>query len=497
MEVRINEANFEYDIHSLVKAFYPDEDVHVTTEETGIDYSGFKVLYPQEATRNAPDNRKLLIMYYERGCEINKITTDIYSTIRLELKNVLKQQLYQLLSSVTGRRLPWGTLTGIRPTKIAMSMLEQGKTPAEIKDYMRKTYFTAEEKIELCCDIAERERNILSHLHGDRGYSLYVGIPFCPTTCLYCSFTSYPIAKWADRVDEYLCALEKEIDTIAEIFKEKVLDTVYIGGGTPTTLSASQLERLITYLKDKLNFEEGPVREFTVEAGRPDSITREKLQVLYDKGVTRISINPQTMNEETLKIIGRRHSIADVIKSFYLAREIGFHNINMDFILGLPGEVQKIGAYDKIIYSMEKMKELSPDSITVHAMAIKRAAGMHQWLEKNPDSKSINTPEMMDIVAKAAQDLDMLPYYLYRQKNMAGNFENVGYAKEGKYGIYNIVIMEEKQSIAAIGAGTISKVVLPDGRIERCDTIKEAGLYIEKIDEIIDKKRKFYDILFR
>ncbi len=490
MEVRLNEANYEYDIHSLVKAFYPHEDVHVLTEETGVDYSGFKVFYPRD-----PHMESLALSFWNAGVETKKRTHVIDGLDRSSVKNVLKRELYMLLSEVTGTQLPWGTLTGIRPTKIAMTMLEAGDDEQKIMTYMKETYYTSDEKIALCCDIAKREQRILSDLHRKDGFSLYIGIPFCPTTCLYCSFTSYPIMKWMNRVEEYLTAVEKELDLIAEVYQNQILDTVYIGGGTPTTLSAEQLNRLITYIKSRFDFEKGPVREFTVEAGRPDSITEDKLKALYQQGVTRISINPQTMNEETLKVIGRHHTIADVIHSYHLARKVGFDNINMDFILGLPGEVTKVGEYDKIIYSMNEMKKLNPDSITVHSMAIKRAAGMHQWLSEHEGVHSINTPEMMQISAKAAADLGMSPYYLYRQKNMAGNFENVGYARKGKEGIYNILIMEEKQSIAAAGAGTIAKVVLPEGRIERCDNVKDVALYIEKINDIIDKKRQFYDIL--
>ncbi len=488
MEVRISEANYEYDIHSLVKAFYPEEEVHVKQEETGENYSGFKVFYGNPSKQSA-------VIYYENGSELQKATFDLDTEDRGKAKNTLKQNLYQVLSDVTGRQLPWGTLTGIRPTKIAMTMLCGGASKDETAQYMKSTYLTSDEKVRLCCEIAERETDILSELHGKSGFSLYVGIPFCPTTCLYCSFTSYPIGRYADRVEAYLAALMKEIDDTAEIYKDKILDTVYIGGGTPTTLTAEQLDRLITRLKEVFDFSRGPVREFTVEAGRPDSITEDKLRVLYHHGVSRISINPQTMNEETLKLIGRHHTISDVIESFRLARNIGFRNINMDFILGLPGEVQKTGDYGKLEHTMQEMKRLDPDSITIHSMALKRAAGMHRWLEDHPEISSINTPEMMEIAASAARDLGMVPYYLYRQKNMAGNFENVGYAKPGKFGIYNILIMEEQQSIAAVGAGTISKVVLEAGRIERCDNVKDVTLYIDKIDEIIHKKRRFYDIL--
>ncbi len=487
MEVRISEANYEYDIHSLVKAFYPEE-VHVKNEETGENYSGFKVFYGN-------GNESSCVQYYEKGIEQEQTVFFMDENDRSGSKNHLKQALYHVLSQVTGKTLPWGTLTGIRPTKIVMTMLKQGAARDEAAAHMRNTYLTSEEKIRLCCEIAEREKTILANLHGTKGFSLYVGIPFCPTTCLYCSFTSYPIAGWADRVESYLSALMREIEYTAEVYHGRVLDTVYIGGGTPTTLSADQLDRLIRKLKTSFDFSEGPVQEFTVEAGRPDSITEEKLQVLYAHGVTRISINPQSMNEETLKLIGRHHTIADVLHAFHMARSIGFDNINMDFILGLPGEVQQVGDYSRLEHTLQEMKRLEPDSITIHSMALKRAAGMHRWLEEHPDIKSINTPEMMEIAAQAAADAGMVPYYLYRQKNMAGNFENIGYAKPGKFGIYNILIMEEQQSIAAVGAGTISKAVLPDGKIERCDNVKDVTLYIEKIDEIITKKKKFYAIL--
>ena len=495
MNVTINRADFQYDIHSLVKAFYPEEDVTVRQEETGIDYSGFEIY--------ADSDKKMKLAYYENGTEIHKIACDIDNNYlapdgvadaneRVKFKNQLKRQLYTLLKLTTKKDLPWGTLTGIRPTKIALSMMEQGASEEEIADHMRTVYFTSEEKIRLCCEIAQRETEVLRKLHGHEGFSLYIGIPFCPTTCLYCSFTSFPIAKWRMQVDEYIDQLEKELALTAEFFKEKILDTVYIGGGTPTTLEPEQLKRLIGIVKRYFDFEKGPIQEFTVEAGRPDSITKEKLQVLYDEGVTRISINPQTMNEETLKIIGRKHTVEQVHQAFALAREIGFRNINMDLILGLPGEVSEEGDDSKLRYTLDEAAKLAPEGITIHSLAIKRAAKMHEWLLEHPEIKSINTPQMITLVGEKAREQGLVPYYLYRQKNMTGNLENVGYAKPDKIGIYNILIMEEKQTIAAVGAGTISKVVMTDGRIERCDNIKDIKLYLEKIEEILQKKRLFY-----
>ena len=404
---------------------------------------------------------------------------------RPEVKNRLKQLIYTALSEYTGKKLPWGTLTGIRPTKIPMTLLEQGTSKDEILHYMQEHYFVSTEKGELAIEIADREKKLLDTLHYENGYSLYIGIPFCPTTCLYCSFTSYPIFSWKKRMGEYLDALEKEIDFVAERYKDRVLDTIYIGGGTPTTLEAEELTRILNKLRK--SFDLSHLKELTVESGRADSITYEKLLAMKEGGVTRISVNPQTMKQETLDLIGRKHTVEQVKEAFALAREAGFSNINMDLILGLPGETA-----EDVRNTMAEIKKLAPDSLTVHSLAIKRASRLNQWIEENGISLLNNTEETMGITMEGAGEMGLLPYYLYRQKNMSGNFENVGYAKESKFGIYNILIMEEKQTIAALGAGSISKRVYADGRIERCDNVKDVGLYIEKIDEMIERKRRLF-----
>ena len=240
----------------------------------------------------------------------NKASVEADFSNRFETKNRIKRMLYGLLSEKTKKKLPWGTLTGIRPTKIAMTKLLEGKNEDEIRTYMKETYLASDAKIDLSIEIAERERELLSAIDYEHGYSLYVGIPFCPTTCLYCSFTSFPIKSWEKRMDEYLTALFKEMDYVAETMAGRTLDTVYFGGGTPTSLSAEHLERVMEKLKATFDFSE--VKEFTVEAGRPDSITEDKLKVLLDYGVTRISINPQTMKQETLDLIGRRHTVISI-----------------------------------------------------------------------------------------------------------------------------------------------------------------------------------------
>lgn len=485
ISVTVNEGGFEYDIHSLVKAFYPECEVKVTIGEEAAESSGEGL---PDLHIQFEDQAVLLSLLGGEGNTASfgvkkiEISPDMP---RPEVKNRLKQLIYTALSEYTGKKLPWGTLTGIRPTKIPMTLLEQGTSKDEILHYMQEHYFVSTEKGELAIEIADREKKLLDTLHYENGYSLYIGIPFCPTTCLYCSFTSYPIFSWKKRMGEYLDALEKEIDFVAERYKDRVLDTIYIGGGTPTTLEAEELTRILNKLGK--SFDLSHLKELTVESGRADSITYEKLLAMKEGGVTRISVNPQTMKQETLDLIGRQHTVEQVKEAFALAREAGFSNINMDLILGLPGETA-----EDVRNTMAEIKKLAPDSLTVHSLAIKRASRLNRWIEENGISLLNNTEETMGITMEGAGEMGLLPYYLYRQKNMSGNFENVGYAKEGKFGIYNILIMEEKQTIAALGAGSISKRVYADGRIERCDNVKDVGLYIEKIDEMIERKRRLF-----
>ena len=491
--VLLNKAEFEYDIHSLVKAFYPKEDVYVSTKdkekkEEPVHYHMDVQFAPEEIIfswkKVEPSEEKA----NQTGIT-KRVAVD--DTNRKETKNSLKRTLYQLLSEYTGVELPWGNLTGIRPTKIPMAFLEEGKSEEEIARYMKETYFTSDEKIKLSIEIAERELELLHKLDYEEGYSLYIGIPFCPTTCLYCSFTSYSMSAWKNRMDDYLSALEKELDYTAVKFAHKKLNSIYIGGGTPTTLNPQQLDRLIR--KIKCSFDLSNLVEFTVEAGRPDSITKEKLMVLRNHDISRISINPQTMKQETLDLIGRHHTVQQTIDSFYLARELGFDNINMDLIVGLPGE-----SLSDVADTMEVIRKLSPDNLTVHSLAIKRAARLNIQRERYQDFEIVNTADHIALTSKVAEEMGLSPYYLYRQKNMAGNFENVGYAAPGKAGVYNVLIMEEKQSIVACGAGASTKRVWvqpnPDGthRIERAENVKDVAQYIARIDEMIERKSRLF-----
>ncbi len=501
--VELNRANYEYDVHSIVKAFWAEEQVSVLTpeskEEKRVELAGQVRLCVEiaddgakltmdgkEYSWNQEEEWSTIQVQENAGeCQNSECAMEKGSQPQESYKDGFKRFLYRSLCEVTGKTLPWGNLTGIRPTKIAYGMLDENKSDAEILEYLQKKHYVSDEKALLSIDIAKRERELLKDVHYEGGYSLYIGIPFCPTTCLYCSFTSYPIAAYRKVVENYVDCVIKEMEYVSKRYAHKILDSVYIGGGTPTTLEPEQLDKLISKLKELFDF--STVKEFTVEAGRADSITREKLEVLYRHGVERISVNPQTMKQETLNIIGRRASVEQTVEAYKLAREVGFTNINMDLILGLPGEDE-----GDVQNTIDRVVELNPDSLTVHSLAIKRASKLSQWIQENGVSTLRNTDETMRIAAKGAKELGMEPYYLYRQKNMSGNFENVGYAREGKLGLYNILIMEEKQTIVALGAGSITKLVLLDGRIERCDNVKDVALYIEKIDEMIQRKEDLF-----
>lgn len=474
--VQLNKKDFEYDIHSLIRAFYPGVDVAVY-QETEKEPQEFEKKLEVTYSEN---NIRLVLKDSEDRILAEKSKDVEYEKDRKETKNVLKSILYQMLSEHTGQKLPWGNLTGIRPTKIPMALLEKGWKNSDIAEYMRSTYFTSKEKTALAIMIANRERHILKDINYENGYSLYVGIPFCPSICLYCSFSSSPLSIWRDKVDDYLDALCKEIESCSQIYAGRELNTIYIGGGTPTTLEPYQLERLLTKLETCFDYSH--LLEFTVEAGRPDSITREKLQVLRDHHISRISINPQTMNDETLKLIGRRHTVAETVEAFHLAREMGFDNINMDLIVGLPGE-----EYEAVEHTMKEVTALDPDSITVHSLAVKRAARLNMFKDQYKEMTFTNNSKIMDMTARMASEAGHSPYYLYRQKNMAGNFENVGYAKPDAAGIYNILIMEEKQSILALGAGASTKTV-QGAHIERIENVKDIRSYIDRIDEMIARK---------
>lgn len=408
------------------------------------------------------------------------------------IKEALKKAAYDVLAAYTGKTMPWGILTGIRPTKLVHEAIKEGLDDTAIDAYLESAYKVSPNKRILMREVAKQELAILEKNEPDE-VSVYIGIPFCPTRCVYCSFTAYSLEQKQKQkeVEPYLEALFKEITFVAESKKATKIRSLYIGGGTPTSLNEDQLERLLSHVEE--SFDLSQIEEYTLEAGRPDTITAEKLRIMKAHGVGRISINPQSMNQKTLDAIGRRHSVEDIKEVFRTAREIGHDNINMDMILGLPGET-----IEDVAYTLAELKKLGPENITVHTMAIKRASRLKEVLTSGEASIHLTEgekiQEMLNLCEKEIGDMGLYPYYMYRQKNMLGNFENVGYAKPGTEGIYNIEIMEEAESIIALGAGAITKMVYQNGeRIDRIPNVKSLKDYIERIDEMIERKREGFE----
>jgi oxygen-independent coproporphyrinogen-3 oxidase len=495
IQIILSDRAYDNDVYPIVKAFYPEEELKVSDKVHSTEkcISSYIENYATEADIIT---RAIVIDFYcsrvnieiedARGERHNSFThTPNPVEKKSAYKNAMKRLLYSMLSNISKKQLPWGILTGIRPTKLVYDMLERGFDECAIYKRMEEEYLCSKDKISTSIRIANTERQLLKELDYRNGYSLYIGIPFCPSTCLYCSFPSFSIERYGDIMEGYLNALEAEIRYGATCFPNKKLSTVYLGGGTPTTLSAKQLNRLLGLIRELYDFTH--VSEFCVEAGRPDSITKEKLEVLKKWGVNRISINPQTMQQRTLDLIGRRHTSTQIYEAFHMARDTGHENINMDIIIGLPGESPK-----DLADTLEKIKGLNPDGLTVHTLAIKRAARLNAEKEHYKGLKAEDVPEMLRMSMDFAKANDYLPYYLYRQKNMADNLENIGYAKYGKEGLYNILIMEEKQTILALGAAAMSKFVFQDRKqIDRIDNVKSPIDYISRINEMIERKENY------
>jgi len=336
----------------------------------------------------------------------------------------------------------------------------------------------------LIINISKRQRKYIYPLNKNR-FSLYVSIPFCPSRCIYCSFPSVPVNRYINMIENYREKVIWEIEKIRELMDGKFINTVYIGGGTPTAIPSKDLEKIIQAVY--LNFGKDNIKEFTVEAGRPDTINEEVLSMLNENDIDRISINPQTMNDETLKLIGRNHTKDDIKRAYYLAKEIGFKVINMDLIVGLPSEGK-----DEIINTLMEIEELNPENLTVHTLAVKRGSKFKETMDRYSvgDQKSIE--EMIQETVKLAHKMNLKPYYLYRQKQIMGNFENVGYSKEGMECIYNMAIMEEKETIIGAGMGSVSKIFFPkENRLERIPNFKSIEEYMERTDELIERKRRW------
>ena len=482
LKVIIKGQDFKYEVAELIKLFttqfkFVDNKYVGMTLENSVVYYNDKVfsktvyLENYQAIYDSLDHRSIADLSEQ---EIKKVT-----------KETIKRSMYNVLMKKFNYYVPCGIITGIRPVKIVHTLLDKNLSDEDIRENLKTNYLISDEKIDLALNIAKRERKFIYPIDKNK-ISLYVSIPFCPTRCYYCSFPANPLKQFGHLKKDYIDKLIIEIKGLAKLLKEtnKEIETLYIGGGTPTTLDAEEMDILIKALFKELDLSK--IKEFTVEAGRPDTINREILECLKKNNVTRISINPQTMNQETLDKIGRGHSVEEIKEAFNLAREIGFDNINMDLILGLEGE-----NVEMVRNTLEEIKKLSPESLTVHTLAIKRASKLKEKMDEYVLTQYEEMVKMIDLSMEYAKEMNLNPYYMYRQKQMLGNLENIGYAKEGYECIYNMQIMEEKQSNYALGAGSISKFVYVDeDRIERVENVKNVEQYIDRVEEMIDRKKE-------
>lgn len=406
--------------------------------------------------------------------------TDQLTRDRL-LQRILKQSFYKAAVACTGIKPPWGALTGIRPAKLASKALKETGSEAQVRRLFQKEFFVSPERTELALEAARASLQAEAKLEK-HDLSLYIGIPFCPTRCAYCSFVSTDVQRSLKLVEPYLDALDREIDAVAEYLPQAgaQVRTIYIGGGTPTTLSTPQLDRLISHLRQKLDLSR--LAEFTVEAGRPDTITPEKMVVLHDLGVDRVSVNPQSMRDEVLKAMGRSHTAADIFRAYDIVRKSGIPIVNMDLIAGLPRDTAE-GFRD----TLDQVLGLRPENVTVHTLALKKGARLMMERQGLPSGEE--TSAMLDYAWQALRADGQIPYYLYRQKYMSGALENIGWCRPGTEGLYNICIMEELHSILALGAGGSTKLTNPaTGKIVRITNPKYPQQYLERIDDLCRAK---------
>ena len=468
---------FQNDIGDVVRLFYGEGAAVEVGQEADAQ------LVHQHDEREGQWHERFVLTDANGREEQNMFSAPVVSgglEEKRQLKRLVKRCCYMLLKRVSGRQPAWGSLTGIRPTRLYYQQLEQGKTRDEARQTLAELFDLSREKIDLLDEILDAQYGLIDR--RPQACDLYVGIPFCTTRCAYCSFSSGEIGD-GHLVEPYLKALFHEIEACARMAKEMGLHirVGYIGGGTPSSLTTPQLERLLEQIEKCFD----PFEEFTVEAGRPDTLDAQKLRMLRNHPVTRISINPQTMNDETLARIGRAHTAKQTVETYELARSIGFDDINMDVIAALPGE-----DYAMFAHTLEEIQQLRPESLTVHTLAIKRSSRLH---EEKYAQREQDVARMVALGRQTAHKMGMRAYYLYRQKYMAENLENVGYALPGRFCRYNIDNMEETTSVLALGAGGISKCVMrKEEKILRAPNIANIEQYIERVDEMIERKRAVF-----
>jgi len=455
----IRNVSNKYDCEELIKVFIPADDFRAWTEEE------WNALTDEE---KVPFTEAEQVIFNE------ELHDD---------KNHVKREIFRYMSGLTGTHPAWGILTGVRPVKLTGEIYDRLGSEEAVRMELAETYLLDDEKTDLLIDTYNYQQEICGR-PDPKSVGIYIGIPFCPTRCLYCSFTSNQVGD--SEIARYLEALKTEIAYVGRRMRETGLwpESIYIGGGTPTTLTAEQLDDLLATVKEHIDLEK--CREFTVEAGRPDTITYEKLEAIKKHGIERISINPQSMKERTLELIGRSHKPGDIVKAFQKADWVGIPMVNADLIAGLPEEEP-----EDFENTMDRILALDPENITVHTLAVKRASRLIDVDKDFHFKQAERVKKMLDIAKEKLKNAGFRPYYLYRQKNMAGSFENVGYCKEGTPCIYNIRIMEEKQTIIALGAGGISKMYYPEeNRLERVPNVSNYEIYISRLEEMLERKEK-------
>ena len=469
MELFLINHDYKYAAEQIMLLLFPNERPVYPEAPTGDLWASIKLTrgkkYAVASCRLRSGSKTVL----GRAAVSEAAFSDPLSEARC-LQRIVKKSFYRAGLALASEKPPWGSVTGVRPGKLMSVYLSAKMSDAGAKTAFMKEYDVSPERAQLCLETAKCAAKTTKTL-ATRDVCLYVGIPFCPTRCEYCSFAATTLTKKTD-VDGYLSALEAELMHYAAETKGRRLETVYIGGGTPTALDEERLERLLCFVRGAFSFDD--VKEFTVEAGRPDTITAGKLRLLKDSGVTRISVNPQTLHDETLAAIGRQHSSKQFFEAYEMAVNAGFDNINIDLIAGLPGETA-----DHMARTLAGIEPLAPNAVTVHTLAVKRASRLRETLDEQTLADAAAVEDMLGITRAWCAQQGLLPYYMYRQKNMLGNFENVGYAKPGFEGIYNIQMMEENQTVFAAGAGAVSKIYTPhDNRIERVPNCKQYQDYV-------------------
>lgn len=475
MQIIINNHPFRYEMENIARMFFHSKQLE-------IKYDIFEPVGDYVLTEIRDDEIFVKVSAEDKTAE-NREKLRAKGESQTEWQ--MAALLYDCLSSLSGKTQKWGLLTGVRPTRLVHRMLDDNKSIPQIREKFINEYKVSEQKFRLLWQTAMAERPIIS-ASQPRDFSLYISIPFCPSRCNYCSFVSASVERFASVIPSYVEHLAKEIEFTAEIAKNAGLSLkcVYFGGGTPTTLSANELEFLMGKIGDC--FDLSDLNEYTVEAGRPDTVTLEKLLVLKKMGADRISINPQTFNDEVLKTIGRRHTTDETIKAYELAREVGFKTINMDLIAGLSGD-----SFESFCGSLDRAVGLSPENITLHTLTVKRAADLSQSAKTTFESGESLAEKMVGASFDYFYGGGYAPYYMYRQKGTLSNLENVGYCKKGHEGYYNIYIMDEVQSILALGAGAVTKLKAPNNQeINRIFNYKYPAEYINGFENIINRKRE-------